>query len=548
MNFQTYLFVGLALTGFACEAAAGSLTVQTTVVGPFTGHDAKLHPDNVSPQQIDYYGTDLGFSYEHQGKLQFLFGDTWARSDNGPIQKSTGGRQDDGFGSVDLARYRDPTAITPANIPLIKLGQNAGTTEMSAIDNGHVMDGGKTPLTGFSNGRREFGIFTTTKPKACRSDADCGGELECDAGLGFIGSRPSDEAGSTFGCVDGEPGCNSETATDAKGNALPGSGFCSDRTSTIWASTPAGRISAMALQGLVGIRSLDDARKYTDIQPWLTTRFISAIARTVNDFRPESISRQSHPDYRTARGSGSHQRVLLWGRPGFIGVGANKRTMGLYFAYVDMPDGPAFSWNVRYYTGTTAAGVPQFSSHERDAVALDLDSTIAGVQSAEIHDVTNQFSIAWIDPLKKWVMFYGGGMSTLPRPPFVRCGVLEVFAGRECKDVVVGNGAIHMRTADNPWGPWTPPQDVIVGGDPAVKPAGLYSVGGVLRHPACNSEGCATQSPTPFYLEEEYGFLYGANIIEQWIKPAGSGVDILWNASTWNPYRVVLLRTRIERR
>jgi hypothetical protein len=46
--------------------------------------------------------------------------------------------------------------------------------------------------------------------------------------------------------------------------------------------------------------------------------------------------------------------------------------------------------------------------------------------------------------------------------------------------------------------------------------------------------------------DEGYGWFYGANIIEEWITPAGDGVDILWNASTWDPYRVILLRTRIQ--
>jgi hypothetical protein len=49
------------------------------------------------------------------------------------------------------------------------------------------------------------------------------------------------------------------------------------------------------------------------------------------------------------------------------------------------------------------------------------------------------------------------------------------------------------------------------------------------------------------YQAGEVGFFYSANIIEEWIRPAGDGVDIIWNASTWDPYRVVLLRTHIRR-
>src|SRR5690606_3271267 len=145
----------------------------------------------------------------------------------------------------------------------------------------------------------------------------------------------------------------------------------------------------------------------------------------------------------------------------------------------------------------------------------------------------------------KWVMFYGGGLSTLPTRAFPECGVLQLFAGSECRDVVVGNGAVRMRTADEPWGPWTTPQDVVVGGEPAKGPHGHFGPGGALRHPACTVPGCAPHSDTYAYSPEEYGFFYGANIIEQWIRPAGSGVDVIWNASTWDPYRVVLLRTRI---
>jgi hypothetical protein len=66
-------------------------------------------------------------------------------------------------------------------------------------------------------------------------------------------------------------------------------------------------------------------------------------------------------------------------------------------------------------------------------------------------------------------------------------------------------------------------------------------------------------------LKGDYGWLYGANIIEEWIRSAAAGepaaargdsrrvngaaraaVDVIWNASTWDPYRVILLRTRIN--
>jgi hypothetical protein len=254
----------------------------------------------------------------------------------------------------------------------------------------------------------------------------------------------------------------------------------------------------------------------------------------------------AHQNYKPARGSGGNRRVLLWGRPGFLGVGKTGRALGLYFAYVDVPVAPDFKWNVHYFTGTDKDGIPQFSDREQDAMPADLDSTKPGIQADAEYDVVDQMSVAWVDHLKKWVMFYGGGMGKLTSPALPHCGLVEAFAGAECADVDVGNGAFRMRTADNPWGPWSPPQDVIVGGDPADGPKGQYGVGGALHHPDCKEAGCAPPTDTPFYPPNEYGFFYCANIIAEWIRPAGRGVDIIWDASTWDPYRVILLRTRIN--
>jgi hypothetical protein len=83
------------------------------------------------------------------------------------------------------------------------------------------------------------------------------------------------------------------------------------------------------------------------------------------------------------------------------------------------------------------------------------------------------------------------------------------------------------------------------GGDPEQRPvADQYAPGGVLHHPACSGERC--QAPSVYMLKGDYGWLYGANIIEEWTRPAGKGVDVIWIASTWDPYRVIMLRTRIK--
>lgn len=546
MNAFSRALAGVSLALFANCAAAEPTVDSTVYLGPFTGDQARLHPDNVSPYPIAYYGTDLGFTYAHGGQLHFLFGDTWATEEYAPIQASTGSRFDDGFGTVDLSQWPDPARITPTNIPLIKLGQNPGTTEMSAIDPGHAMDLGKTPMGGFSNGTHEFGIFNIGKSQGCRTDADCSNDLTCDTTLGYFGTKYFEEENLTLPCRDGSSGCAPDTMADAAGAPVPGSGFCTDETSIIHGDPVSNLLTTMGFRVRIGIRNASDPRKYGEIHEWLTNKFLNVTVRTVDDFVPATGAARAEQDYRPATGAGGNRRVFLWGRPGFIGVAANGRTMALYFAFVDMPAGPDYTWKPKFYAGTVD-GVPRFSSSEKDAVPVDLDSTRAGIQPEETHDIVNQMSVAWVDPLKKWVMFYGGGLINLPTAVLPNCGVLELFTGAECKDVVIGNGAVRMRTADDPWGPWTPPQDVIVGGDPAAGPSGQYGPGGALRHPACTDPACAPHSDMFAYHPEEYGFFYSANIIEQWTRPAGDGVELIWNASTGDPYRVVLLRTRINK-
>jgi hypothetical protein len=524
------------------NAASHPTAERTTYLGPFAGEGASLHPENLAPHRIAFYGTDLGFTYQHGGELKILFGDSWATESYAPIEASTGARFDDAFGTVDLREWSDPSRITPDSIPRIRLGQNAGTTEASAIDPGHAMDLGKTPMAGFSNGAREFALFNIGKPQACTKDAECSNGLTCDTALGFVGVPSSQQEGPTIGCRDDVQGCTADTMLAADGKPVPSSGLCIDPSSPLRGERVSNLLSPVAIRVLIGVRDATTPKRYGDIHGWLTSKFMNVTARTVEGVDP---ARATARNYRPAQGAGGNRRVFLWGRPGFIGVAKNGRSLPMYFAYSDLPTDPPQTWTFSYYAGSEG-GVARFSVREQDAQPLDLDASTPGVQPEEIHDIANQMSIAWVEPLGKWMMFYGGGLTRLPTAALKQCGVLELFVGAECNDVNMGNGAVRMRTADDPWGPWTSPQDVIVGGAPADGPTGQYGPGGALRHAACKDPSCAQHSDMFAYHADEYGFFYSANIIEEWIRPAGNGVDILWNASTWDPYRVVLLRTHIR--
>ena len=541
-----------AAGGFAWMAAASVATAEpkagfTEVLGPFTGPQAKLHPDNVAPHRIQYFGTDLGFSYEHRGEIVFLFGDTMADETGEPIQASTAKRFDDAIGSVDLAKWSHPERFSKSNIPLLKLLQNPNSSEAAAIDPGHALELFKTPVGGFSNGTQEFGMFFTYKPQGCTTDAECANGSRCDTALGIIGRSWNDEEGLTFGCADGSsPYCTASTMSDP-GRAIEASGLCVDQSSSVYSNSPTGRVNALSVKMLIGTRDLATPKKYSSDHTWYSSKFMNPSVRTVRDFDPPQAGKTFAPDYRSAREPGAKARVFIWGRPHFIGVNKVGRTLSQYFAFLDLPAGPGYSWELSYFAGLDAGGLPRFSSNEADAKPVDMDSSKPAVQPADEYDIVNQSSIAWVPQLSKWVMFFGGGIFSAPLPPELpNCGLLELFAGPDCKQVDVGDGAFRMRTADNPWGPWSPAQTILAPGDPKV-PEGQYGPGGMLRHPDCKDPTCAPFDKAGGRIPGEYGAFYAPNIVEQWIRPAGDGVDVIWNASTWAPYRVILLRTHISR-
>ncbi len=518
---------------------------KTEVIGPFTGPQASLHPDNQRLIRIDYYGTDLGFSYQHQGQIYFLFGDTIANDRGDPIQASTKKRYDDMIGSVDLAQWNRPETFSKTNMPLLKILQNPKSSEAAAIDPGHAMELFKTPIGGFSNGTREFGVFFTYKPQACTSNAQCPNGSQCELGMGVLGPAATSEEQLTFSCEDGSAGCNSSTLNDAGGKPIA-SGLCVDHSVSTYANTPLGRVNAVVVQNLIGTRDLATPRKYSTDHRWYTSKFMNATFRSVRDFDPAQAGKPAEADFRPVDSAGPRSRVFIWGRPHFIGVNAIGRTLSQYFAYVDLPRATDYAWKPMYFTGTDANGEPRFSPNEIDARPVDMDASTAGVQPNDPIDLVNQQTIVWVPELKKWVMFFSGGIFAVPLPNLPTCGLLELFAGADCTKVDKGNGGFKMRTSDHPWGPWSAAQDLIVPGSPE-EPKGLYGPGGILRQADCTDPTCAPIDKAPDRLPREYGYLYAPNIIEQWTRPSGDGVDVIWNGSTWAPYQVVLFRTHISR-
>jgi hypothetical protein len=119
---------------------------------------------------------------------------------------------------------------------------------------------------------------------------------------------------------------------------------------------------------------------------------------------------------------------------------------------------------------------------------------------------------------------------------------------------------MRIRYADHPWGPWTPPEAHLLPGSPTVV-GDPWGPGGVLFHNLCVDAGtdlCAPgdpRRPPDFFLPGcpsfaaafDIGRFYGPNVIAEYTRAAGdTAADLTWNVSTWNPYGVVLMRSRID--
>jgi hypothetical protein len=201
----------------------------------------------------------------------------------------------------------------------------------------------------------------------------------------------------------------------------------------------------------------------------------------------------------------------------------------------------------------------------------------------------NQMSFAWIAPLGRWVMLYGGD-----DPAFI---VLDPGSATAPPPVHLQRspGAIHFRVASHPWGrarKESPASDGFTSAEPVLtrREAAPYLAcgdGGEKELPGCLKQGdpngplalfgtlanLSTKLNVGGFADvtakclggavamagqsalsgNPIGRLYGANIVDEWTAevkderaPGLRAAEIYWNASTWNPYQVVLFKTELR--
>jgi hypothetical protein len=158
----------------------------------------------------------------------------------------------------------------------------------------------------------------------------------------------------------------------------------------------------------------------------------------------------------------------------------------------------------RYFAGLNASGSPAWSEREADAVAVARDGTMGDL------------SVTWCEPLRLWLMTY----DTRREPA----------------------RGIQFSYSRTPWGPWSEPQTIFnlrrdraLGAfvhDPGANPPDRLS-GPVIGPGQANPEGVR-------------GGAYAPYVVERWTRLQGNELSIYYVLSTWNPYVVVLMKSRFE--
>ena len=157
----------------------------------------------------------------------------------------------------------------------------------------------------------------------------------------------------------------------------------------------------------------------------------------------------------------------------------------------------------RHYTGLGANGVPEWSVKEADARPIVKNGTMGDI------------SVTWCKDLGLWLMTY---------------------------DAEVPTGGVWLRHSRTPWGPWSEPQKIFE----QVRDAAL---GRYIHNPrATPPDGLA--GPVIGKDKKDwpavFGGYYAPYVVERFTRVVGAELQLYYCLSTWNPYTVVLMKSRLQ--
>jgi hypothetical protein len=293
--------------------------------------------------------------------------------------------------------------------------------------------------------------------------------------------------------------------------------------------------------------------------------------------------------------------LLMWGRPTFVArQGFQAFAFLLYQPLAGLLDEQGnLRWAPKFFAGYDEQGNPRWSDVEAEAQPIygvednlaEREGQLAWSWKKPEFDYVEQMSVAWVAPLQRWVMLYGGD------PPAF--AVSDPKSGEKLAPAYPQPipGAVYLRSAAHPWGRMQRDSDRRQGFDDA---RAVLTRDAMARFLACDDDmqtpsGCTPQSPGPSagdllrtvagwttqltpedwasvtatclagntalgvqnsLGDDSSGHLYGANIIEQWTEDVSAkltnlrtgqrAAELYWNVSTWNPYSVVLVKTQLR--
>ena len=185
---------------------------------------------------------------------------------------------------------------------------------------------------------------------------------------------------------------------------------------------------------------------------------------------------------------------------------------------------------------------------QTDAQPLAMDGIVDGDPHEPLR-VVGHTAISWLGPpIDKWVMLYGGGLSSL------------LVSSEDTSDAPAP-GAIVMRFADHPWGPWSPPTPHLGAGrsehdrrserargvsvSPRVRVDAVFGMRAARRvahRPKSPRRDLRCQRVAvgcrPVVRGEHHRPVHDAQ--------RRGGFDMIWNVSDLNPYAVVLMKSAIN--
>ncbi|KPJ56223.1 MAG: hypothetical protein AMJ42_05580, partial [Deltaproteobacteria bacterium DG_8] len=413
--FSTSLFIftlfNLSLGIDGCLAGVGYLPGSTQKICQLTGDfdkDINFNQPTINLTDTRYgvVGTDLGSSFKHDGKIYFLFGDTYPST------------------IIPRPEAADSIAYTEETYPnnCLNLTFNTGIDGKfdppTVLFPGFDQGGCSVPVEGLSYNGDMYVYFIT-------------GDL-CDDHLGECYLAKSLNDGHTFLLLY-------KLSVDYK-----------------------------FLKVQVEVVENSDDIQYNGIRQLLPTNV------------------QNQPV------------LFIWGS-------GKHREGNPYLAYMPLEDIENKS-EIRYYTGTDASGIPQWSTSGSEAVPLFT------------HPCVGDPSVSWNPFLKKWLMLY------------------------TCSDP----RGVNFRVADYPWGTWSETQVLF----DANEDNGLCYF---MHKYDCPDAGSGCDQNYDCLQEDKNGNrccrgggAYGPYVISDFSEGLeGIYTTIYFTLSTWNPYQVMLMKSTL---